>query len=272
MKEPKVLVGVVTYDGHCHSQDLVLHSISEMNYSNKKIIVIDNSKTMDNTNHLRKLGYEVYHMPWKETAMERVVQAREFVRVKTLEGGYDFQIHFDADWILPTHTITTLIQNDKDVCGILCRIKGKYGPPCVFKTGTQNQEDKHIKLDVYTWEEIMDLKPRLIKVHGAPAVCVKRKVLAEIPWRYCPGMGEDIIFYKECEDKGFEVWCDLSIHARHFQAPPVAWMNKPKLKYIKVSKSERAEHGKFNKINLKRKEIKDINRAKDYLKSIGVVK
>jgi len=239
-EEPKVLVGTLTYEGHYYCQELALHNIKTMPYKNFKQIVVDTSKKPTNARKLRKLGYEVYRIKWNDSAMKRIIDGWNLMIKKAIDGGYDYLLCTAADWILPQHTITSLVSHDADIVGPLCKIKGRYGPPCVAKSGWQEDYSQFCKLDLYEWEEIMDLKPRLIKCHGAPIGMISRRVFEKIPFRYCEGIGEDLVYWQECKDNKFQFYCDLGVHVKHFQNPWRQQIWKKKKSEKKQCKGQRS--------------------------------
>ena len=81
---------------------------------------------------------------------------------------------------------------------------------------------------MFTWEEIKQANGKLLKVYATSIACllVKRKVLENTVFRSHPTFiyGEDLWWYAEVNDKGFEMYCDTEIRAKHINRD---WQNVP---------------------------------------------
>ena len=167
---------------------------------------------------------------WCEEIMKKLVDAKNQIRQKGIDENYDYIFFCDADWILPKNVIERLISHDKDLVGVLYNYgKGRYSWPSVARTGKAIMDVPMRvsldRLDLYTWEDIFELAPRLIKCYGAGIGLVSRKVFVNVPWRHCPvrPLGEDIQFWHETNDKGFEWYADLSFKIPHLN---VSWKDE----------------------------------------------
>ena len=60
---------------------------------------------------------------------------------------------------------------------------------------------------------------KLVKVYATGLGCLlsKRRVFEAVPFRTHPTFiyGEDLWYYAECNDRGFEFWVDSGVRARH---------------------------------------------------------
>jgi hypothetical protein len=84
-----------------------------------------------------------------------------------------------------------------------------------FKASRLTTKEKHLIPFM-----IKDQKhPQLIKVYAVGLGCLmtSRKVMEAIPFRSHPTFvyGEDLWFFREATDKGFEFYCDTDIRPRH---------------------------------------------------------
>ena len=132
------------------------------------------------------------------------------------------------------------ISYDKDQVGPVIHVyaKPKRHRVCTFHSG--DVELGKGDLDYYTFKEINDYKksaklwlngnsngwnpddknnPFLHKCYGTSfgSLLIKRRVLEEVPFRTHPTFihGEDLWYYKEAFDKGFESWVDTSYRVPH---------------------------------------------------------
>lgn len=229
----KVLVGMITSKRHHYCQDSAIYQIIHLTYPKFEWKVIELSKGEENFKYLQKRYGEhiVRAEKWFENPTERTANGREMIRRIALREGFDYIFFMDADWIIPTTILERLLAHDKDLVGILYNYgRGSVSHPSVAKGGglifdktiTRTGLDR---LNLYTWEEILELQPRLIKCYGAGIGLVSRKVFEIVPWRYCPyyPLGDDVQFWNECNDKGFQWWADLSFKITHLNS---AWDDK----------------------------------------------
>lgn len=230
-------------DRHSYVQQLCFRAVQLLDYPNYDFKIIEISEDERNFNFLKdKLKLDVVRGKWTSTSLERVANARNVARKLTLEGNYDYMMNIDADNILQSWVLKKLVMHDKDCVGFVTTIgTQRLSYPCVFKSGKMINDGCPIKLDLYDWPEIFQLRPSLIRVHGATYGLIHRKVLEVIPYRFTRDypMGEDIIFYNEIEDKGFEFWCDTSVILSHYRQ---GWSEG----IYKLSKlGERLQRGSF---------------------------
>jgi hypothetical protein len=182
--------------------------------------VIDTSKDERNYDFLKAKGWNIMHQDWIDGSMDRVVAGRNLARKEAIDGMYDYIFNVDSDTVVPRYALNRMINHDKDCVGFLCSM-GKYLTfPCVFKSGTCYPDRPYCPLDLYDWQEIYALMPNLIKCHGATHGLISTDVLREVKFQTLPRLiGEDILFFNNCEEKGFEWYCDLGVFVKHYSIP-----------------------------------------------------
>ncbi|MFA5132761.1 MAG: hypothetical protein WC444_05570 [Candidatus Paceibacterota bacterium] len=176
------------------------------------------------TNHLRSLGVETVKFEWDPSAVHTTYmlsQARDLIRQKAVDEGYDYLMSVDSDMIIPHNTITDLIRYDKDCIGYPYNIfarKGQRSTPCVTRSGKMYMQDtpqtegnKYRRgLDLLSWNDIRYIKADIARVYGAGLGCclIKRKVLENTRFRSHPDIciGEDVWYWNEVNEKGYEMW------------------------------------------------------------------
>lgn len=151
----------------------------------------------------------------------QIDQVRNLAAKYSLDLAYDYVLCVDSDIIMPNDSLVKLLNADKDV------ISGVY---------TQRKEDVHI-VEVYEhrehgailnipYEKMMrhGMEPFRVGGFGFGCVLVKTKVFRGMEWPYFDyrnaedwkdTVSEDITFCMQAEQKGFELWCDPSIHCPH---------------------------------------------------------
>ena len=182
----------------------------------------------------------------KQHPIQMLADCREKIRQYFVEQKeYSYLFHLDDDIFIPTNGIQRLLAYKKDCVGYYVHVfpKGMH-KPCVFKSSgifigkgldyysfaeinSYKAFVRKFKASRLTNQEkhlipflIKDLKfPQLIKVYAVGLGCLltSRKVMEAIQFRSHPSFvyGEDLWFFKEATEKGFEFYCDTDIRPRH---------------------------------------------------------
>lgn len=122
----------------------------------------------------------------------------------------DYLFFIDSDLTFPPHTLTQLIQVDKDIIG-----------------ATYNK--KRLPLELVTSRPRETLPGEVFKTEGVPTglLLIRTAVfnLLPKPWfayQFSEGsndcMGEDTYFCRKAVKFGFELWCDPTIDVKHIGA------------------------------------------------------
>lgn len=183
--------------------------------------------------------------PNKLHPVQMLAHAREKVRKYFLKKDYKYLFWLDDDIFIPQNGIQKLISHKKDQVGFYVHVfpKGQHRP-CILKGGEiifgkgreyfsfaeideYKRFVKKFKENKLTLKEkhlvpfmIQDkLRPQLFKAYGVGIGCLlcSRKVVEAIPFRTHPTFvdGEDLWYFAESNEKGFDFWCDTSVRPRH---------------------------------------------------------
>jgi len=227
-KFPSVLVGAVTWKGHSHLFEDWLQSVRGLSYPNYDIFLANTDR---NDRYYKKQKEEIDIKVIKSKSTKDLpsthmvlAHAREHIRQETLLGDYDYCLMLDQDIFIPEDSIEILMKHDKDWVGFPYQYKFKM--PCMFKSGWLELK-RFYNLDLYTNEELLKLKPKLVRVYAAGTGCslFKREVFEKVPFRTMGRFicGEDIWFNNEASEKGIECYVDTSIEPIH---KPTSWEDK----------------------------------------------
>lgn len=205
--KPKVLVSVVTYDGHeyCHKE--FYDRIKKINYPNYDVIVVDNSWKKAYSEKLKKKYPEFEVLRGKHLSSKRnlgivagcdceeKVLGKFFGLIKRNER-YQYLLHLESDIMVPANVIQKLMKHKKDVVSAMYYIDwyGRNNPldsepiPVVFK----NEFDmKFNEFGEQFWHLKMYKKGTVTKGHGLKKVwgigagcfLASRKAVVKI-WHY----------------------------------------------------------------------------------------
>ena len=255
MKLPKVLIAAPTSSRHSHLMDEWLSHLDKLTYPNFEVCLVDTTPDKGEYLKFlkkKKLSKPIKFLrhPWnykKEHILQLLADAREIIRKYFLKGDFDTLLFLDDDIFIPKNSLQKLLSRNKDCVGFYVHIYDKlHRKPCVLKSGeifltskgssnlftfaeinaykrfvkkfkekTLSKEEKYL-VDYIIKDKI---KPELVKVYaiGIGCLMIQRKVLEKVPFRTHPTfiLGEDIWFFAECNDKGFEFWLDSTVRAKH---------------------------------------------------------
>ena len=126
-----------------------------------------------------------------------------------LEG--DWLLFIDDDMVVPTDTLTRLLDHGVDIVGGLAFRRNPPYLPCIARWNADNQ----------VMETVVDV-PRtgLVEVGGIGMGCtlIRRRVfetLAAPRFAHRGGLGEDYSFCLLAAEAGFKIYCDTSLVIGH---------------------------------------------------------
>lgn len=229
-----MLIGAVTSKRHEEMLDRWLDTVDKFTYPHHLFLVETTVGTDSYLNKLKKRGLDVVKYKWdtkNKHCFQMMADAKNLLRDRFLENGYDLFFSFDTDEFLPPEALARLINHDKDNVGYPTPMWHKE--PCVFKEGGYVAVgDGTFTLAKYSWEDLFarceQEKTQLLKVHSVGNGCLlsKKKVFEQVRWGvpHFPVIAEDTLFYTLLEKKGFESYVDMGIIPEHY---PVGWNKVP---------------------------------------------
>ena len=251
---PKVLIATPVSERHAHLLDDWLKSLDSLDYDNIEICLCDTTPDTDRyykllkTKTVKGKPIHVIRHEWdyeKWLAVQWMAFAREKIRDYFLKENFEYLMWLDDDIFLPKWGIQRLLSYNKDQVGFYVHVY--FEPktlPCLLKTGEIIMGKG---LDYFTWDEIDAYKdfvkrfkedtltefeknlvpfiikerfhPQLFKTYAVNLGClmVKREVVEKVPFRTHETFvyGEDLWYFAEANDKGFEFWCDSNYRCEH---------------------------------------------------------
>lgn len=135
----------------------------------------------------------------------------------------DHLMFIDTDILIQPDIINNLLKSDKDIIsgliwnGYIASADKPYLYPNIMKI-TERGMYKHI-VNSYVKNAPSLPSPTLMEVDLTGAVILlSRKVYKSVKYGFHP-QGEDAYFCKMAQDKGFELFCDLSVFSNHIMSP-----------------------------------------------------
>ncbi len=218
---PKVLIGIVTYDGDSYCLPELARTLELCTYPNKDIIIVDNSKGDGYKARLEGMGFRVIKDRPEGERIDKIVRGRNLVREVFLKSDADYLFFLDSDVIMRPDYLIRLVMHAKDI------VSGLYlanfvidGTQRILPVVYERVDERHVR---HMLRHEVD-EDRLIPIGCAGLGCalIKRRVMERIPFRNI-GLsttgGEDAAFYKDAIMAGFAPYGDTSIKCLHMKYP-----------------------------------------------------
>lgn len=150
-----------------------------------------------------------------------VAAKKQLIAEFAVENGADWVLYLDDDVIFPPNSLLQLLSRNKDIVGGVYWSKSQPPVPLIFRG--------HMRGPFMDWHVGDFIK---VDAMGMGLNLIKTKVFKAMPkpWfsenyiyhdlrlatKRDAGTTEDLYFYKKARDFGFEVWCDTTIQALHY--------------------------------------------------------
>lgn len=224
----KVLIATPTSKRHEYCIDEFLDRLRNQTHP-VHLLLYDN--TLDRGGYFKRLQdktsepwIKVKRYEWKPKLLapvQMLAYVKEDMRKYFLTNGFTHYFDLASDMFLKENDVKRLLEHDRDVVGAVTHIFfGKDKMPAIIKWRGSVKKSGFISneggLDLMPWKEV-DKLHGLHRVWGANPALIKRKVLKKCHFRTHPTliMGEDLWFFTEVNEKGFEWWCDTDLKVEH---------------------------------------------------------
>ncbi len=213
---PKVLVGCPTSDLKGYALERYAEGVKALDYPNFDVLIVDNSKTKDYLEKVKSFGLPVVKGPYNDSARQRIIDSRNILRQKVLDGDYEYFFSLEQDVVPSKDVIQRLLSHDKKI------VTGVY-----FSYQTNNDVTLLVPL---LWKKVKGeevkfmlekevLEPKLMEVGacGLGCILIHRSVLEKVKFRYNKGDKgfDDMWFCKDASDAGFKIFADTSVKCKH---------------------------------------------------------
>lgn len=228
MSLPKVLVGVVTYEGKDYVWDKFYNNIKNFSYPDFEVMIVDNSRTKKYYLKLKKRTKEdkrfhVHHVSRGDTSREAQAKSLNKIRDYALENDFDYFLSLESDLIPPRDVIERLISHNKQVVGCVYLIgyadsEAQPPRPCLFghngKDGTKN----------LTKEQGYGMFGTGVQpIHGCGigVTLIHKSILQKIRFWYIldkPVKHSDVLFFMDYHNKGYQAYVDTDMIIPHYNS------------------------------------------------------
>lgn len=219
--DPRILIGVVTYDGHRYAIEKLLNAINEFTYKNFTLLFVDNSTNEDYKKFLEDKGHRVIKDSAEGTRIDRIIRGRNTLRKACLDGEYDYLFFLDTDVIPPTDVLERLVKHKKEVItGVYLGAANYDGKMEILPVLFSPLPDGRIR--TMRIREMLGNKLVPIAAAGLGCCLIQRSVLTNII--FCnrgtsATGGEDAAFFKDITRQGITAFADTSVKCFHMTHP-----------------------------------------------------
>jgi hypothetical protein len=232
-KNKKVLIGspitaVKDYKSYCLEE--YLKNLSQLTYPNVEYMLLLNQEGGDHL--IKEYPYlNIQRIPELDSITATCVLARNMLRDKALNEGFDYLMFIEQDIIPNYQIIEKLMTHQKGVCSALYYnemepLKPRHGVITLFFPMAWNFDKNLIERgdfveNLMSPEELIQGKLLQVDVCGLAAVLIHRKVLEDIPFRYSENndqIFEEFHFGRDCFMKNIKIFVDTSLVCKHYSS------------------------------------------------------
>jgi len=198
---PKVMIGIVTYQGKDYCKEEFRSRLKELTYENYKPFIVQTDSFEGNSR-------------------ERVTQGYNIVLEEFRKGEYDYLLTLEADIIPPRYIIEALMAHHEDICSATYMIGFKRDRhPCIFD-GSKYKRKIGTK-----WQSFLntmnakELNGELIHAPGGSGLgcCLINKTVFEKVEKFRHKQAHcDTYFHQDAQKKGFKSMVDTGIICKHY--------------------------------------------------------
>tara|TARA_Y100000310_G_scaffold343385_1_gene450766 strand:+ start:3053 stop:3853 length:801 start_codon:yes stop_codon:yes gene_type:complete len=246
MKNQKILVASPTYKGMQYCQEQFLERITNLDYDNYDVLIVDNSKDDSNFNILKqnkkiKVINVIRDSSDEKNKMLKLINSRNLILNYAIKNNYDYILMMDSDVIPLKNILQELLKSNKDIVSglyynyFISDGKTKYLP--VAWTELTNEEFNEIKQKIKLPDFVKskeDLRARLteqeaqsnkliqVAIPSAGCMLISRNVFSKIKYEMINTnemnnikTTDDVGFILQAKKQGFKIYCNTKIKCEH---------------------------------------------------------
>ena len=222
--EVSVLVGCPTSDSHAYCLREYVEGVKRLTYPRHEVLLVDNSEGEGYRTRIEEAGLPAIRSPFCEAARERIVKARNALRQRALEHGFDYFLSLEQDVIPPPDVIERLLRHGKEVVsGVYYTLLGDRLSPVAYRDSATPGRRQLVAL-----EEVEASRLMPVVQTGLGCLLIHRSVLKKVEFRYekedALERFDDFWFCQDATQQGFQLFLDTGVKCRHlFVKRPWRW-------------------------------------------------
>ncbi len=226
ISKKKVLIGCPTYSRYKYCIDEYLKAVQDIEHDSYDLLLVDNSPDDSFFKELKSRGVNIVKIAHCEPARERIIRARNVLRDRAIDGGYDHFLSLEQDIIVRPDILKRLLAHGKDIVtayygnDMMLTVKHKQtgelkkvrvNLPLVYIKGSEGKIRRANPQDV--------LKKGLVEVGamGLGCLLISTEVLKKVKFRYDPEKKafDDMYFCKDAKEAGYKLYIDGDTVVQH---------------------------------------------------------
>jgi hypothetical protein len=224
IRNPRILVGCVTYDKDDQYLPGFLDVIRSQDYRNFDILFVDTSDGDEYLAKLKGTGAIALRADVKgaDHFIKKIVAGRKAVRKYALEKGYDYLFFVDTDVRPPKTALSKLLSARKDmITGIYLMNSNINGTRRIMASLYDFDDEEGYCRPVFM-NDALNNDMKEISAAGFGCTLMTDAVLRKVEIRYYEKSmaGEDIAFYVDARAAGFRTFSDNSVKCAHVVYTP----------------------------------------------------
>ena len=213
----RVLVGCPTsfHKEYCLKE--YKEGLKSLTYPKHDVLLVDNSPDDTYARKIKEQGIPVIRWDYNKSPRKRIVDSRNVLRRRVLEGGYDYLFSLEQDVIPPKDVIERLLKHKQKILTGVYFTYATQGNmtkllPLLYKKTRHPKIQKQMRT-----EEIYPPRKIIVKSCGLGCVLIHRDVLEKVKFRYDKEYAafDDMFFCRDAEEHGFKIVADTSLKCKH---------------------------------------------------------
>jgi glycosyltransferase involved in cell wall biosynthesis len=233
-RDPKVLVGIVTYEGKDYIFPKCIEAVKKFDYSNYDILIVDNSATQGYYHKMFGRDYHlgnttIKHLTRASNTRDTLADSQNYIRNYAMKGGYEYVLFVESDLVPPPETIKRLLKHNQLVVGSVYWLQAPNEDgtktaaiPCIFFTKPKEEHANMTGTRLIKTEEVPKfLNTGLQPCHGCGLGCtlISIGIIEKFPFwsdERFDNKHSDVYFYMDLHNKNVRVHIDTDFTVPHY--------------------------------------------------------
>jgi hypothetical protein len=225
----KVLIGCPTYKRYTYCIDRYLSALNKLK-GDFDLLLVDNSEDDSFCEELKRRNVPVEKVEYSEPARKRIVESRELLRRRAIDGGYDYFFSLEQDVIVPAEALLKLLSHQKGIVtayygnmvdvDVVQKSTGKRGKvrinmPLVYLPGSEPGKARRAKPQEVLGKGLMEISSA-----GVGCMLISTDVLRKVKFTYDPEKKacDDMLFCIDAKKEGYKIYLDSDLRVEHLHS------------------------------------------------------
>lgn len=230
---PKILLACPTSEHKAYCQTDWIERVKQLTYPNLHVLIVDNSKTIDNSKELMRLTEDCryrFTIDWRPSSKElreTLVDCCNVIRDYVVNNNYDYWFSLESDIFPPYNVIEYFLAYAKAykkmvIAGLYFHFGGNNTMLLHYERHDLwggNKAETHRMLNKTFYEDVGHFGLKQVYQCGVGCLLVDAKVFKKIKFRYDENEFKegfhDYFFHADLETNNIGVFTDFSVICEH---------------------------------------------------------